>query len=305
MLVQWTDVDSRLSGTFDSAVLSSNESRVVAKVCSVNGSESGPSLVVTISCPGVAGSVRFSGSVTRSGIVLYMPQPSGTIEAAAFAPGSVASYDTAVRRLQAQTEIPSLKAYVSSHNVRPDPVLFGQSITVRTAPFSTRGQILAIVGYNTSPKVVPVLATLRWGGSSWSQVWLATVFGGWTGLPYRLTPLALERRVVTYGLNGIQTAGDDSPGAVVSDIGGKWHLVPFVLPLGTSAFDAYPAEPDRETTTLITPTFGSGGTVTLSQIWDAGQCQELLRFRYSDGRGAFVPIGSVQHRFKVSTCKAY
>ena len=183
MLVQWTDVDSRLSGTFDSAVLSSNESRVVAKVCSVNGSESGPSLVVTISCPGVAGSVRFSGSVTRSGIVLYMPQPSGTIEAAAFAPGSVASYDTAVRRLQAQTEIPSLKAYVSSHNVRPDPVLFGQSITVRTAPFSTRGQILAIVGYNTSPKVVPVLATLRWGGRRGHRCGSPPSLGAGLGFP--------------------------------------------------------------------------------------------------------------------------
>ena len=171
---------------------------------------------------------------------------------------------------------------------------------LRTAPFQENGQTWAVVAYDSSPKVVPILAALRWDGSSWSSAWSAVVFNGWTGLPYKLTQLTLGHGVLGFGLNGVQFAGDDSPGAMMSNAGGKWQLIPFLLPIGTDTFGS-----GLQTTTLISPTFGPGGKATMDQVWDAGQCQEIQAFTYVVPREVFAPVGNLRDDFKSSFCKAY
>ena len=296
-LVQWIDVRGTLSGTFDTVTAAPGYSSITTKACSLDGSESGSSLTVTIACPGAA-ATRLSGDVTDNGIVLDEPQPSGAVEQVAFTRGSVAAYDKAVSRLDAKSELPSLKAWLALHNVAASGV--GLQPGLRTAPFQENGQTWAVVAYNSSPKVVPILAPLRWDGSSWSSAWSAVVFNGWTGLPYKLTQLTLGHGVLGFGLNGVQFAGDDSPGAMMSNAGGKWQLIPFLLPIGTDAFGS-----GLQTTTLISPTFGPGAKATMDQVWDAGQCQEIQAFTYVVPREVFAPVGNLRDDFKSSFCKAY
>lgn len=180
---------------------------------------------------------------------------------------------------------------------------FGETcVPLETFPFSVGGQQLAVAtfisrlkhppGASQDGPVISVL-TEQTGGS-----WQPTVTLDSSGLTcpsVLVTSDTLIPGAKAFGFSYPPSAGSNSAGNLLSNTGGRWHLVDFILPPGLGG-------PKPVTTTgLSNPDYGQH-TVTLSDSWLVGQCSQSARFGFSRARGAFVSIGKVVDHYPVKQC---
>jgi hypothetical protein len=294
-MLQFTVVGGRLLGTYDSVQLASTDLTITSKACTLSGQQSDSALTVAVQCG--ASDSHYSGERKGGDVYLDVVSSVGTVRQLKFIRGSIAAYDMGVARLQAiRARAVALAAYASQHNVEPpqinDPGKAGPIFTVGDATE-------AIVTYGTSAGPNgpdPAVAIVRWAGRAWRPVASFTPFPGM--YPGGFVRLHLGAGITAFGYAATQGAGDNDAGVVVANQGGTWHLVRFLVPKGPLNYSGK----GRAQTTVLSPGFGSGPKVTISDIWDAGNCRQSQLYTFSNREGVFVPSGPVVNHYGSSVC---
>lgn len=297
-LVQLTGQDARVSGTLSSAVLTAKGTAVSTYHCTLSGTQTGAHLTLNATCSG--SEYAYAATLTSTGLVLQT-QGNG-VQKIAFARATVATYKVDIARVEGlRIENISLNSYLFSHNREGARAAFGPPrLWASSGVLDVRGNVIAVVAYLAKPakQAVPVGAVLRWTGRSWSPIWTSVqLFGGWLGFPSGTLALQLVPGTVSYAIEATPSAGDNWSGAVISNLGGYWHLIPFLVPMG-----AFGAARDLTTTAPVSPQFRAGDKVTLKNIWDAGACQQSMPFRYDRSSSEFVSAGPMTNAYRSSFC---
>jgi hypothetical protein len=228
------------------------------------------------------GKLTFQASANGRGLAATYTPPGGGLETLAFRQtNGTSAYNTDVALFRT---VDGLNQPPSMYDCRP----------LESLPLVDNNQLVAIATYVTSePKSIgegatgPVVQVLQDVSGAWLDRALL-YFYSWPGFcPGSLAQSdGLIAGATTYVFSYENVAGDNYSGAVLSDVGGRWHLVTFAEPAGF-AFSKTPVT----TSGVISPDFGKQ-SVTSSDIWDAGRCSQSLMFRFDRPKDEFVSVGS-------------
>lgn len=279
LFIQWTPSGTRVTGSIQSAYLSTDGASLRSESGDVTGTVSGSSVTLDASALSSTGAV--SGSFEGSDLLLTIPEQNGNLTTVRFSPGTVAEYNAAVAPLrEAATQTAARDQFVntSEAHLHLVPPVFQASGTFR----SKQGQE-EVVTYgaptSTADFETPIVQVLSWRNGQWTSI---AIFGvgprGWGFGPGVIKTLDLGRGSISFGVTAVQGAGDNYPAVVVSNFGGAWHLVRFDTPQAVWAY-------------AISPIFSSGPSVTMQQIGDAGNCVSKMPYRFDPKKGAFIVAG--------------
>ena len=178
---------------------------------------------------------------------------------------------------------PALGHYIERHAL----VQSGTKVWyLRTRALTTsRGSVVAVSYPATCPiedlEGASIVQVLSWRNGGWSP----TATFPDVLLPGQLAYLRLTHGTVSFSVTEVPGAGDNWTGAVISDFGGPWHLIPF---------DWH----GKLTTYVRDPTFDGGGTVQVGyHFWG---CEKLRPYTFRPAIGEFVPSGSVREQGPVA-----
>jgi hypothetical protein len=269
------------------AYLSSNGAHLDSRSGAISGTQAGSS--VTLSVGKLFSSSALSGSFEGSNLLLSIPEPNGSLAAVRFSAGSVAQYNAALVPLRTAAEqTAALDQYVQENEVQPQ----GMTATfVATSPFRVGRGTEVVVSFETGSDASyteAVVQALAWGPGYWTPLASFSVGGNYTG---RLVEMDLGRGVTSFGVTSFTGAGDNFPGAVFSDFGGRWHLINFDFQTGGPSSIVY------------SPIFGPGPLVTSQQIGNAGACVSKSPYRFDAKKDAFVVAGPTTNNYKSSACR--
>jgi hypothetical protein len=270
------------------AYLSSNGAHLDSRSGAISGTQAGSS--VTLSVGKLFSSSALSGSFEGSNLLLSIPEPNGSLAAVRFSAGSVAQYNAALVPLRTSAEQASaLDQYVQENEVQQQGVT---ATSVATRPFGVGRGTEVVVSFEPQPQsnasfTEAVVQALAWRQGYWTPLAGFPVGGTYPGA---LVGMDLARGVTSFGVTSPTGAGDNIPGAVFSDFGGRWHLVNFDFQTG------------HPSPLVGSPIFGPGLNVTLQQIGFAGECVSKTPYRFDAKKDAFVVVGPTTNNYKSSAC---
>ncbi|MHB8488858.1 MAG: hypothetical protein ACYDC4_06695 [Candidatus Dormibacteria bacterium] len=204
--VQLTVAGNSLSGTFDVATL--NGTQVQTEHEALSGSESGQSVTLTFA-GGLGTTTNVSGGISGDTLVLNIPQSTGQIASATFAPSDVNAYNDALSALQAQAAAQSQAA------VQASAAAASQLADWITAHWETPAEMAAVTSASACVLTVGSHDVRVFVAAGGGAVCAAAPQYGWSAV----TTYAEHDSVICVGtVDGVTVAVTDSGGAYYGGI---------------------------------------------------------------------------------------
>jgi hypothetical protein len=283
--LQWTVSGSNVAGALEEAALSADGAALVTESSAVAGTISGTS--VTLHTKILSSSGAVSGTLQGSDLLLAIPQTNGSLATVRFSPGTAVEYNLAVAPLRASAQRTNLlDEYVEDVEAQVPSSAAG----LMTDTFQTASGLEAVVSYPSEDLAFddkPVMQVLAWANGEWTSRATFDLPGAVVGT---LVALHIAPGAQSFASTATPGAGDNLVGAVISNFGGRWHVVTFDTPQGRSSV-------------LVSPVFTSGADLTMQQIGDAGGCVAKTPYRFDPKEDAFVVAGPITNNYESGTCQ--